>query len=357
MDADSIVGVLVGILGVHALGQRRESIGQTAVFLHLSAFLGRQGTLALDVLKALVDVHITGSHVKQGTTCINLRFHARKHVVNRREFDNRLVELLTLVGVFQSLVVSLLSQTDGLCSNAQTGTIHQSHDILDKPQTGLTAKFGFGVFVGQFAGRGAVDAEFMLDVAHIDAALTLVVDEHRQAATVLGAFLGTGQHEVNVGVAVGDETLHAVEQIATILFGISGLQHDALQVGAGIRLGEVHRHGFAGTDARNVFHALLLVTKFIQGVDARLQGPDVLEASIGGGDHFAQHGENGDGQVQATVTARHGNAPEAALSAGIEVLNGLGGIDHATILQMRTFEVHALGVGFDDVGGDVARDV
>ena len=45
------------------------------------------------------------------------------------------------------------------------------------------------------------------------------------------------------------------------------------------------------------------------------------------------------------------------LGAGIEVLNGLGGINHAAILQMRTFEVNALGVGFNDIGGDVTRDV
>ena len=65
VDADGIVGVLVGVLGVHALGQRREGIGEARVFLALGALLGRQRTLALDVLKALVDVDITGSHVEQ----------------------------------------------------------------------------------------------------------------------------------------------------------------------------------------------------------------------------------------------------------------------------------------------------
>ena len=162
---------------------------------------------------------------------------------------------------------------------------------------------------------------------------------------------------MDVGVAIGDETLHTIEQVAAVLLGVGGFQHHTLQVGTGIGLGEVHRHGLAGANARDVLHALLLVAEFIQGVDARLQRPNVLEAGIGAGHHLAQHGENSDGQVQATVTARHGNAPEAALSAGIEVLHSLGGIDHAAILQMRTFEVDTLGVGFNDVGGDVARDV
>ena len=173
------------------------------------------------------------------------------------------MELLTFTSILQSLVVSLLSQTDGLGSDTETGTVHQGHDVLDKAQTGLTAKLSLGVLVGQLTGRGTVNTKFVLDVTHIDAALALVVDEHRQATTVLGAFLGTGQDKVDVGVAVGDETLHTIEQIAAIYFTIGGLQHDALQVGTGIRLGEVHRHGLTGTHARDVFLALLLVAEFI----------------------------------------------------------------------------------------------
>ena len=40
--------------------------------------------------------------------------------------------------------------------------------------------------------------------------LTVVVDEHGKAAGVVGAFLGAGEHQVNVGVAVRDEALHTV---------------------------------------------------------------------------------------------------------------------------------------------------
>ena len=39
--------------------------------------------------------------------------------------------------------------------------------------------------------------------------LTVVVDEHGKAAAVVGAFFGAGEHQVNVGVTVGDEALHA----------------------------------------------------------------------------------------------------------------------------------------------------
>ena len=40
--------------------------------------------------------------------------------------------------------------------------------------------------------------------------LTVVVDEHGKAAGVMSAFFGAGEHQVNVGVAVRDEALHAV---------------------------------------------------------------------------------------------------------------------------------------------------
>ena len=55
-----------------------------------------------------------------------------------------------------------------------------------------------------------MDAELILDAAHVHAAVALVVNEHRKTTAVVGAFFGAGEHQVNVGVAVGDEALHAV---------------------------------------------------------------------------------------------------------------------------------------------------
>ncbi len=76
--------------------------------------------------------------------------------------------------------------------------------------------------------------------AHVHAAVALVVDEHGEAASVGSPLFGTGQHEVKIGIAVGDEALHAVEPPAACGFVIGGLEHYALEVGAGIRFGEVH---------------------------------------------------------------------------------------------------------------------
>ena len=40
--------------------------------------------------------------------------------------------------------------------------------------------------------------------------LTVVVDEHGKPAAVVRAFFGAGEHQVNVGVALRDEALHAL---------------------------------------------------------------------------------------------------------------------------------------------------
>ena len=162
--------------------------------------------------------------------------------------------------------------------------VHEGHHVLDEAELAAATEFSLRVLVDKFAGRASVDAELVLDAAHVHATVALVVDEHGKAAAVVGAFFGAGEHQVDVAVAVGDEALHTVQTPAASLLVIGGLEHHTLQVAAGIRFGEVHRHGLAGADARDVFLALLLGAKLIEGVDATLQTPDVLETGIGGRD-------------------------------------------------------------------------
>ena len=63
------------------------------------------------------------------------------------------VKLLTLLSVSQTLVVSLLLNTYTLCGDTQTGTVHQSHHVLDQTQTCATAEFGLSVLIGELTGR------------------------------------------------------------------------------------------------------------------------------------------------------------------------------------------------------------
>ena len=307
MDLDAVVGVLVGILRVHTLGQRREAVGKLAKLLEFLLLLGSEFALTLDVLEALVDVNVAGCLVEQCATGVELGLHDGKHVVNGGEVDDFLAELTAILGVCQTFFVGGGRDADRLSGNAEAGTVHQCHDVLDEAQFAATAKFSVCILIHQLTGWRTVDAEFVFDAANVDATLALVVDEHRKTAAVLGAFLRTCQHEVDIGVTIGDEALAAIEQPAVVLLAPGCLEHDALQVGAGIWLSKVHRHGFAGADAWNKTLALVFVTELIKGLDAVLQRPDVFEAGIGRGNHLVDDGVGSAGEVETSVAAGHGD--------------------------------------------------
>ena len=103
-----------------------------------------------------------------------------------------------------------------------------------------------------------MDTELVLNVAHVDTAVALVVDEHRESTSVLCSFLRTSQHEVNVRVTVGDESLHTVQAPAVFLLVVGRLQHHTLQVGTCIWLSKVHRHTLALANTWDVLLTLLL---------------------------------------------------------------------------------------------------
>ena len=111
-------------------------------------------------------------------------------------------------------------------------------------------------------------AEFVLYVAHVHTALTLVVDKHRQSAAVVCALFGTCQHKVYVAVTVCYKALHSVEKPATVFLRVCGFEHHTLQIRTGIRLGEVHAHGLARTYTGYVFFSLLFAAELIERVYA-----------------------------------------------------------------------------------------
>ena len=86
--------------------------------------------------------------------------------------------MCALLGVGQCLVVGFLLESDTLCSNTQTGTVHQAHHIFDQTQLAIAAELSLGILVDELTGRRAVDTELILDVSHVDAAVALIVDKH-----------------------------------------------------------------------------------------------------------------------------------------------------------------------------------
>ena len=141
-----------------------------------------------------------------------------------------------------------------------------------------------------------------------------------------------------------------------VSFAVGGLEHHALQVGTGIGFGQVHGHRLAGAHARDKAGTLVLVAEFIQGLDAVLQGPDVLETGVCRGDHFVDGRVGGNREVEAAKAARHRDTVEASLAGGFEVFVGLGCVADAAVFAVRAFGIHVFGVREDRVCGDVARD-
>ena len=356
VNLDTVVGVQVGVFGVHALRKRRACAGELLVELEFCLLLVGELAGALDVLEALVDIYIAGCLVQECAASVEASLDVRNHLIDGREVHDGLAELLAVLGVGESFVVCHLADAHGLCGNAQAGAVHEGHHILDEAELAAAAEFSLRVLVDKFAGRASVDAELVLDAAHVHATVALVVDEHRKAAAVMGAFFGAGEHQVDVAVAVGDEALHAVKVPALVFFAVGGLEHHALQVGTGIGFGQVHRHRLAGAHARDKAGTLVLVAEFIQGLDAVLQGPDVLETGVCRGDHFVDGRVGGNREVQAAETARHGHAIEAGLAGGFQVLVGLACVTHAAVFTVGAFGVHVFGVREDGVRGDVTSD-
>ena len=368
---DAVVGVQVGVFGVHALRKRSACGGELLVTLEFRLFLVGELAGALDVLEALVDVHVAGCLVQECAACVEACLDVGNHLVHSREVHDGLAELLAVLGVGESFVVGHLADTHGLCGNTETCTVHEGHHVLDEAELAAATEFRLRVLVDKFAGRASVDAELVLDAAHVHAAvflrplasiarrtdgfaslshtrlvntsrfvLTVVVDEHRKAAAVMGAFFGAGEHQVDVGVAVGDETLHAVKVPALVFFAVGGLEHHALQVGTGVGFGQVHGHRLAGTHARDKAGTLVLVAEFIQGLDAVLQGPDVLETGVRGGDHFVDGRVGGNREVESAKVARHRDTVEASLAGGFQVFVGLACVAHAAVFAVGAFGVH-----------------
>ena len=384
---DAVVGVQVGVFGVHALGERRACAGELLVELEFSLLFVGELTGALDVFEALVDIYIAGCLVQECAACVEASLDVRNHFVHSREVHNGLAELLAVLGVGESFVVCHLADAHGLCCNAEAGAVHEGHHVLDEAELAAATEFSLRVLVDKFAGRASVDAELVLDAAHVHASvflrplgsiarrtdgfaslsltrlvntsrfvLTVVVDEHGKAAAVVGAFFGAGEHQVDVAVAVRDEALHAVQVPALVGFAVGGLEHHALQVGTGIGFGQVHGHRLAGAHARDKAGTLVLVAEFIQGLDAVLQGPDVLETGVRRGDHFVDGRVGGNREVESAEAARHGHAIEAGLAGGFQVLVGLGCVADAAVFAVGAFGVHVFGVREDGVRGDVACD-
>ena len=127
----------------------------------------------------LVDLDEARRLVQQRTDTLQLGLHIGEHLRNGREADDRLAELLALLGVFQRLAVGGFTQAHRLRTDTQAGGVHQRHHVFDKAHLAVADQLRGGVGEDQLARRRALDTHFVLDTAYLHAAVALVIDEHR----------------------------------------------------------------------------------------------------------------------------------------------------------------------------------
>ena len=97
VNLDAVVGVQVGVFGVHALGERRASRSELLVELEFSLLLVGELAGALDVLEALVDVHVAGCLVQECAACVEACLDVRNHLIDGGEVHDGLAELLAVL--------------------------------------------------------------------------------------------------------------------------------------------------------------------------------------------------------------------------------------------------------------------
>ncbi len=81
---------------------------------------------------------------------------------------DRLAELLARVGVGAGQSESGFGDAQRLGGDAHAGAVHQSQHVGDQPALPLADQPGRRVFVDQFAGGRAVDAQLLFQVPHLD---------------------------------------------------------------------------------------------------------------------------------------------------------------------------------------------
>ena len=83
-------------------------------------------------------------------------------------------ELLAACGVGLGLAAGGLAESYRLCSNSQTGSVHQRHHIFDETQTTLANNLAGCVGELQLGGGTALDAHLVLYAAYGHAAVGFV---------------------------------------------------------------------------------------------------------------------------------------------------------------------------------------
>ena len=203
--------------------------------------------------------------------------------------------------------------------------------------------------------RARLDAELVLDAhaprvvaracAAVDVDQELGHDEEADALHALGRADDACQHEMDdvlrhVVLAVGDEDLRAEDPVATVAERLGPRAHER-EVGAGLRLGEVHRAGpLAGDHLRDEALLLLGRTGREQGLDRAVgQQRAERETEVGAVNHLDARRADGLRQALSAELRRMLQALPAAFAELTERLLEAGRRRHRAVLPARRMDV------------------
>ena len=178
-----------------------------------------------------------------------------------------------------------------------------------------------------------------------------------EAARVVAALLRARQHHDDVGAAVGDKALDAVNAPHAGGLIPGGPRLHRAQVRACVRLGEGHGAGhLAAGEAGQQAGLDFLVGELGDGSRDFLQAKDVHQPGLGARDNLDHHLKDRLGQVQAAVFPREHGPHQLRLHQEIERLLRGGRIGHLAIVIVRPLLVRLGGARRDIGAAQLAQD-
>ena len=160
---------------------------------------------------------------------------------------------------------------------------------------------------------------------------------------------------MDLGAAVGDEAFVAVEIPFSGGRVLRGLEPHGLQVGTGIRFGQVHGAvGFAAGKPRQIALTLVFVAEFTDGLGDILQTEEVLQRGVRAGHHFGHHGVDRSREVESAVFTGQHHAGDSGAAQVFQIFHGQRMVGHHAVFEMRAFLVDLAGTRGDPFAGNVA---
>ena len=348
-DLLGVGGMGVGQVGEHALDHRGQQADQVVGLLALLLGLGALGQ---------VD-HQAAPQGQRARTLVE-RAGVHQHAAHVRVDDDRVggpvrvfrpgqrAALDAVAGVVGGVLVGHHRLAQALDAHAQAGGVHH-HEHGAQALVRLAQQVAGGAVVVQHAGGIAVDAHLLLDgaarhaVARAQRAVAVDQDlghDEQRDALHPGRRVGQlGQHQMDdvlghVVLAGGDEDLGAGDPVGVVVGGL-GLGAHHPQVGAAVRLGQVHgARPFAGDHFRQVGGLLLVGAGAVQGGDGPVGQPRIHgERHVGRHHHLLQREAQHVGQALAAVFGIVRQALPAALDVLVVGFLKAGGRGHRAVVM------------------------